>query len=477
MKPFSAPTKFLGPMDATTAATLIAAAADIALVIDRQGIVQDVALNSEDLSADLPEWGTWIGRPWVDTVTEESRAKIEALLKDAGSGKAGRSRQVNYPSAQTADVPILYSAVSAGLEGRIVAFGRNLQQFSNLQRRLVEAQQVMERDYSRMRHVETRYRLLFSVSAEPVLIVDVNTLKVVEANPAAAEMLGGTIAAVTGQSLVEGFEPGSAAPLQNLLAVVRAAGHADDVRAKLKQNGEELLVSANIFRQENASLFLVRLLRLRSDSSFGAIPKMTWKLLKLVENSPDGFVVTDADGRIVSTNASFLDMAQLSTDRQAINEKLDRWLGRPGVDLNVLIANLSQRGAVRLFASTVQGEFGSEVAVEISAASVMNSERHCFGFAIRNVARRLKTEVRFGADLPRSVEHLTELVGRVSLKDLVREATDVIERLSIEAALQMTGDNRASAAEMLGVSRQSLYVKLRRYGLADPANENGPDGD
>jgi DNA-binding NtrC family response regulator len=49
----------------------------------------------------------------------------------------------------------------------------------------------------------------------------------------------------------------------------------------------------------------------------------------------------------------------------------------------------------------------------------------------------------------------------------VREATDVIERLSIEAALTMTGDNRASAAEVLGVSRQSLYVKMRRHGLLE----------
>jgi DNA-binding NtrC family response regulator len=65
------------------------------------------------------------------------------------------------------------------------------------------------------------------------------------------------------------------------------------------------------------------------------------------------------------------------------------------------------------------------------------------------------------------VEQLTELVGRVSLKDLVRETTDVIERLCIEAALELTRDNRASAAEMLGLSRQSLYVKLRRYGLGD----------
>ncbi len=67
----------------------------------------------------------------------------------------------------------------------------------------------------------------------------------------------------------------------------------------------------------------------------------------------------------------------------------------------------------------------------------------------------------------KSLEQIIELIGRVSLKDLVREATDVIERLSIEAALTMTGDNRASAAEVLGVSRQSLYVKMRRHGLLE----------
>jgi len=62
---------------------------------------------------------------------------------------------------------------------------------------------------------------------------------------------------------------------------------------------------------------------------------------------------------------------------------------------------------------------------------------------------------------------LTELVGRVPLKDLVRESTDMIEKLCIEAALEITGDNRASAAEILGLSRQSLYAKLRRYGLGE----------
>jgi len=67
----------------------------------------------------------------------------------------------------------------------------------------------------------------------------------------------------------------------------------------------------------------------------------------------------------------------------------------------------------------------------------------------------------------RSVEQLTKLVGRVPLKEIVRETTDMIERMCIEAALDITQDNRASAAEVLGLSRQSLYVKLRRFDIGE----------
>ena len=70
-----------------------------------------------------------------------------------------------------------------------------------------------------------------------------------------------------------------------------------------------------------------------------------------------------------------------------------------------------------------------------------------------------------------AVEQLTELVGRVPLKEIVGETSDLIEQLCIEAALQLTRDNRAAAAEMLGLSRQSLYVKLRRYGLGEQPAE------
>ena len=86
--------------------------------------------------------------------------------------------------------------------------------------------------------------------------------------------------------------------------------------------------------------------------------------------------------------------------------------------------------------------------------------------------RQVQSEPVLARATPKSIQHLTELVGRVPLKEVIRESSDIIERLCIEAALELTGDNRASAAEMLGLSRQSLYVKLRRHGLMNSDSDD-----
>jgi transcriptional regulator PpsR len=466
VKPFKTPDQSLGALDTDAVAKLIATAADVALILDSEGVVIDVSFQQEEFGSELVGSPTWVGRYWADIVTSESRPKVAALLQEAAGNTIPRWRHINH-AAPTGSVPILYTAMQVG-DGRIVAIGRDLKAIASLQQRLVEAQQSMERDYSKLRLMETRYRLLFQMSLEPFLIVDASNLRVIEVNPAALRVLGPASAQLAGRSVFDAFDASSTQAVQALFSIIRAAGRADDVRARLA-DGEEFDVSASLFRHENTQLFLVRLSPLQAAAA--QVPKIKWKLLKLVESAPDGFVVTNAEGRILTANSAFLEIAQLSSAEQAEGEVLDRWLGQTAVDLNVLITNLRQRGSVRLFASTLRGEHGSSTAVEISAVSVMNSERECFGFSIRNIGRRLRTDNQ-PPHMPRSVEHLTELVGRVSLKDLVRETTDIIERLSIETALEMTGDNRASAAEMLGLSRQSLYVKLRRYGLAEFAADN-----
>ncbi len=58
-----------------------------------------------------------------------------------------------------------------------------------------------------------------------------------------------------------------------------------------------------------------------------------------------------------------------------------------------------------------------------------------------------------------------EGVEQARLRSLVGSAVEVVERHFIGAALDAAKGNRTAAARMLGLSRQSLYVKLSRYGL------------
>jgi len=55
--------------------------------------------------------------------------------------------------------------------------------------------------------------------------------------------------------------------------------------------------------------------------------------------------------------------------------------------------------------------------------------------------------------------------GRMSLAQIVVEATAEAEREAISRALLEAGGNREKAAESLGIGRQTLYRKLKLYGM------------
>jgi transcriptional regulator PpsR len=458
-----------GPADT---ASLIAAAADVALVVDSGGVIRDVSIGSQEF-AGLAH-NDWIGRPWAETVTSESRPKVEALLKGASGQVEPQWRHINQSSIEGTSVPILFSTIQAGPKGQVVAIGRDLRQFAAVQQRLVAAQQSMQRDYVRLRQTETRYRMLFESISEPVLIVDAGTLKIIEANPASGELFAESPKRMLGRLIGDCFDPSASNELLATIDGLKGARQSQSsplIVRTANQRSVELTVSA--FRVDNDSVLLINMaLPSGATAAPNDVPRQS--LLAAIERAPDGLVVTDTSGRVLYANHSFAEMAQFDTSEQLTGESLDRWLGRSGVDLGVLMANLRQNDAVRLFPTVIRGRFGAETSVEISAASVPNGKQSCLGFTIRDVGRRLQTESR-GSDNPglsRAVAQLAELVGRVPLKDIVGQTTDLIEQMCIEAALQLTRDNRAAAAEMLGLSRQSLYVKLRRYGLGEHPAEN-----
>jgi transcriptional regulator PpsR len=488
-------------LDIESAARLVGAAADITLVLSANGVIRSVRLGPEFARDGMDNL---VGQRWEDTVTIESRPKIAMLIGDAGVASVKpKWRQVNHPSAAGADIPVLYSLIKADAAGGMIAFGRDLRATAALQQRLVDAQHSMERDYWRLRNAETRYRLLFQMSSEAVMVIDAGTQKIIEANPSVSRLLGPVSMPVVGQRFPSGFDQRTTEAIEGLLARVRSNGRAEEIGVWLTARsadgastdaGEtsEYFISTSLFRHEQNSLLLVRVSRTSADARVDSEAK---SVLDAVTHSVDAFVVSTLTGTIVWANQAFADMIHAASAEKVRGEPLELWLGRTEVEYNVLMATLKQRGAVRVFAGGLRGEDGLVAEVELSAVTLPSSNPPAMAFTIRNIVGRLShpsgmlasatgavttlgstagngaTNVSVGPT-GRSVEQLTALVGRVPLKELVGETADLIEKLCIEAALGLAEDNRAAAAEMLGLSRQSLYVKMRRHAIGDlPVDE------
>jgi transcriptional regulator PpsR len=203
---------------------LVESTSDLVVLLDAVGCVLEVSIHDGSLAGLGAQ--AWVGKPWVETVTVESREKIQASLQEAVQATPTRWRQVNHPVPGGDDLPVLYMTVpvqgETGGKARMVAFGRDLRSTVALQRRLLEAQQTMERDYWRFREADTRYRHLLHTSLEPLLVVDAQNQRILESNPAAEALAGKARGGVAGMSLAALFDDASAEPLQSLLAAARA---------------------------------------------------------------------------------------------------------------------------------------------------------------------------------------------------------------------------------------------------------------
>ncbi|WP_379920619.1 transcriptional regulator PpsR [Erythrobacter sp. R86502] len=459
--PFGKAAELFNTLDADAAMKLAMVAGDVTLVLDDTGTILDAAFDPRE----FPVFSDWVGTNWIETVTVESRPKIMEMLAAARRGEVQHWRQVNHPS-QDGDVPIRYAVLSVnGGENRI-AFGRDLRDAGKLQQRLLQVQQSLERDYLRMRQLESRYRMLFERSTEPVLIVEAGTLRIREANPAAHALVGARIGGLSGKKLLTFIDKNSHDAVQALVGAGLVSDTVSPGRIRIARGAREVLASINGFTQDRGQFLLVRLIPATDRPMPEASP-----VLALVDQMPDAFVVADSNLEIVTANAAFVEMLQAASVDQLRGRHLSESIGRPGIDLDLIEGQIDQHGAARNVTTVLRvGHDIEGEPVELSAVRTSGEDGY-YAFVIRPIGRRLRDLPPGSQDLPRSVEQLTELVGRMSLKDIVRESTDLIERLCIEAALSYTSDNRASAAEILGLSRQSLYSKLHRYGLGNLAGD------
>jgi hypothetical protein len=123
--------------------TFVALSCDIALVIDADGRIATLAQHEAQPIAPP----AWIGTAWVDTVSPDSRAKVEQILSDVVATGQARRREINHPDAIGGAAPVAYSAARLGERGPTLAVGHDLRAQAALQQRFVAAQEALERSY------------------------------------------------------------------------------------------------------------------------------------------------------------------------------------------------------------------------------------------------------------------------------------------------------------------------------------------
>ena len=441
---------------------IVATAGDICLMLSADGIVTGVLVNPHHAS--FGRLGDWVGRKAADIMTEESYAKytrrVAELMKPASRSV---SVELNHTHETIAEFPIRYAMHSIGKDKSILMLGRDLRPIAEMQQQLVMAQIVLERDYETQREMDTRYRVLMDATRDAVVLVAMNNGRIADLNAAAATMLGGSRQELVGAAIAQEFEGRRRGEFLESLSNIASTNAVSPVELVARRSQRKLRVIPKLFRAAGERLMLCRI----ESTDHGARQhnETSENLERLFHEGVDAIVMLDDDGIITAANDAFLKITDSTHVTNVRGRSLSDFLARGSVDLRVLLDNTKRARQLRMYATKVLNEFNGQVSVEISATYLNDRPRPCYGLVIRDASRTeilRRTQMAASTDSMRSV---MDLVGSSSLKDIVAETTEVVEKMCIQTAVDLTHNNRVAAAEMLGLSRQSLYVKLRKFGL------------
>ncbi len=434
---------------------------DLTLLLDLHGVIRQATVAST-----VGEEGVsgWVGQKWTDTLGDIAGEKARRMVEDARDRGVSAFRHINQRFPSGRELPMEFTTVRLGGPEGLIAIGRNLQAVSELQSRLIAAQQAREQDYWKLRAVETRYRLLFDATHEAVLVLTVDGLRVIEANPAAIRALGFT----PGWEFLPEIAPADQEPFQAMLVRVREQGRTPGIMVHIGPSRTPWVMRASLMVSEPGPVYLLQLAPAAAPH-LALVRNDPVPVEALIDQMPDAFVAIDTDGTVRRANGAFLDLVQVGAEGAVLGQSLGRWLGMPGADLQTLLAGVQRHRAVRLFATRIEGDLGSETEVEVAAAANTDIRPRLIGVLIRDVGRRVlpaPADVAMAeGSLASTLAAIAGKVGQTPLLQLVRETTGAVERHYIDAALSLAGGNRTAAAELLGLSRQSLYVKLNRYAI------------
>jgi transcriptional regulator PpsR len=441
------------------ARTCVSIASDIALVVDADGIVRSACFagNPLDLAG-----GDLVGRAWVDTVSTDSRRKVELLLDEVRRTGVSRRRELNHASAGGTDIPFNYAAISLGEGGPVIAAGRDLRSVAAIQKRFLDTQEEMEKDYWRHRRIESRYRCLFEVANDAVLIVDGLSLRIVDANQAALDLFRWSREAAVGLDAGAGIEPTSRPAIEELLNVARSTGKPLELRARSAPDHLSIEISATPFRSGQTLLLLVRARRL--DSRSRPTPPQSQEGTAATPAHP-AVAITDSAGRIRIANRPFLDLSGRQDEGQVLGRPLAQVLEASGQEIGAILSE-ARRSGLAVGATMRRDARGVGTPLQLSATLMADGDQECIGVMLHEGPPARDLTDGFAPDIAALIDNFMAQPQPPSLPAILNSVVQKVEQHLIAQSLKRAGGDCDAAALALGTTRADLEARLRRLGDA-----------
>ena len=441
----------------------VAAGCDICLIVS-PGLIVDSVICGPQHGELVTRTASWRGATLMSLFTYESVQKLTLRLADTDRiAKGSVTLELNHDPKSGVALPVRYTLLRTGTEGVLLMLGRDLSLLEEVQQRLVETQLSMERDYEAQRELKTRYRVLMEVNVSPIMILSMTSGRIVDLNSAAVQLIGGTRADLVDAPAGQEFDARRKGELLESLSSMAVAEAPGPVELNIRRANRRVQVFPTLFRAGGDKLLLCRLEL--TDAAKAQNDELGDALGRLFHNGIDGFVFLDIDGKIKAANEAFLNLTDSPSQSAVAGRSLADFLTRGEVDLRVLLNNVKRVGRMRHYATRLNTDFGGQVSVQISANFFQDRSSAMIALVVRDNTAMEGMRWPSAVGGSEGFRNVMQLVGYSALKEIVAETTDVIEKMCIEAALELTGNNRVSAAELLSLSRQSLYVKLRKFGM------------
>ena len=251
------------------------------------------------------------GSVYLDAVSEADRSRIGSLLANAQTGDIS-----HFEFKACGPLEQIYKSCFVPIKNKN----------GNVEKLMGITEDITERKHmeKQLKEREALFRAIYDEAAIGIELIDPDTLRFVEANPAACSMLGYTREEFVKLRLEDIQADMDHAALFASVRQIEAAGGAIFNNRHRCKNGDILDVEINAHVLHLSGKRLIVAIWRDITGQKRAQEEIKFKntiLLTQQETSPDAILVVDENGKIVTYNQQFIDLWQIS--RQLVSEGLD----------------------------------------------------------------------------------------------------------------------------------------------------------